>query len=246
MTDRSDPTAMKKEYYERPDVVGNYERWRFGGVSGRWIRQIEEDAVSELVAKADLPAGGIALDLPTGTGRMIPVLRRRLARVIACDISAPMLAAAARYGADEYLHSDAARINLPPGCVHLVLSCRFYPHFREVGGFLAEAARVLRPGGYLLFDAHNWSPRSLIPGSQRWLGGRVFNHSRSLIEAEAAARGFSIAATKDEFAITPFVYQYLPFPVVRIVESLGDFLPGGIKARTYYLLRKSSDSRSER
>jgi ubiquinone/menaquinone biosynthesis C-methylase UbiE len=236
---RPDLKTVKKEYYERPKIVGDYDRWRFGGPSGQWIKQAEENAVAELLETAVLPLDGVGLDVPTGTGRMIPVLRQKLPRVIACDISAPMLQASAKYGADRYLLSDATRLDLSSASVDLVLSSRFYFHYQEIRDYLAEAARVLKPGGYLLFDAYNWTPRTLIPGRQRRLGGRVFTHSRSLIERQAVQCGLSLVATKGVFVITPFVYQYLPLMIVRTIEHFGDFLLKGIKSKTYYLLRKS-------
>jgi ubiquinone/menaquinone biosynthesis C-methylase UbiE len=236
----SDPNSLKKAYYERATVVRNYESSRFGGTSGGWIRSMEEAAISSLLAQVRLPQEGVALDLPTGTGRMIPLLRNHCKRIIASDISQPMLADAARYGADQYLLGDASAVNLPIGSVDLILASRFLFHFETPQPFFREAARLLRPGGYYLFDAYNWTPRVWIPGSQRWLGGRVFNHSRVVIQASAQSHGFSLVQQQGVFAVTPFIYQFMPLFLVRFIEGAAQATFGSVKTKTYYLLRKDA------
>ena len=233
-----DPNFLKKSYYERGSVVRDYESSRFGSFSGRWVRAAEEAAINNLLAKARPPKEGVALDLPTGTGRMIPLLRYRFKRVIACDISQSMLMDATRYKADQYLLCDAAAVNLAPGSVDVILSSRFLFHYEDPLPFFIEASRLLRAGGYYIFDAYNWTPRVWIPGSQRWLGGRVFNHSQAVIKANAQAHGFTLIQQHGVFALTPFIYQFLPLFIVRFIESIGAVVLGETKTKTYYLLRK--------
>ena len=51
-----------------------------------------------------------------------------------------------------YLIGDVHALPLPPASLDLV-TCRIAPHhFHDVGGFLCEAARILKPGGRLVVE----------------------------------------------------------------------------------------------
>lgn len=238
MSDPKEQTSRKKEYYERPTVVSDYDASRFEGATGRWIRSVEERAVAELLVRATGSGTGCAIDAPTGTGRLIPLLRPHYRRIIASDISRTMLDCAARHRADDYLLADAAALPLPAGEADLVLSSRFIFHFEDPLPFFREASRLLRPGGHYLFDAYHWTPRTWIPGDQTWMGGRVYTHQPEGLLRRAASVGLQPVEIRGTFILTPFIYQFLPLAVVRLIESAGTALGGG-RTKSYYLFRKA-------
>ena len=107
-----------------------------------------------------LPAAGRrTLDLACGEGRLSRVLAERGHRVIGVEGS-PALAAAAREAAPsiEVLDGDAAAIPLPDGAVDLVVCSMALLNFDDLDAAVAEAARVLEPGGRLCFTTvHPWN-----------------------------------------------------------------------------------------
>lgn len=236
---QAEQEAIKREYYQRGQVVENYETARFGSPAGQWVKATEENAIEQLLGPGGAAPTGVALDVPVGTGRMIPLLRRHASRVIASDLSAVMLQEARRHAADEYLLADAASLPLAPGSVDLVLSNRFLFHLPVLDKYFQEVARVLKPGGAFVFDVYNWSPKSWIPGPQRKWGGRMATHSRSVITACAQRHRLTVAAQAGVFALPPMLYLRLPLPAARLLDRMSLAMLGGYTSKVYYLLRKA-------
>lgn len=103
----------------------------------------------------DLPAGAAVLDLPCGTGRLLPALLRRGYRVTEADSSPHMVEKAketlARIGGREeqvrYIVADALGTGLPDRSFDAVICNRLLHHFPDSQTrrrVLAELARVAR------------------------------------------------------------------------------------------------------
>jgi SAM-dependent methyltransferase len=122
-------------------------------------------------------------DLGCGTGRAALAIGRDGHEVTAVDLSAPMLA---RVGAEARRGGQAVRTVranlcdlgcLPDGSHDAALMLfstlgmvRGRPARRRA---LAEAARVVRPGGWLILHAHNLWANLRWPGGRRWLVPRL-------------------------------------------------------------------------
>lgn len=119
-----------------------------------------------------LPAGARALDVATGGGHTGLLLAARGYRVTLGDIAANMLARAAALGAARGLSVETrefAAEAMPFGDGEFdLVTCRVAPHhFSDARGFVREAARVLRRGGYfLLIDG---SIEEGKPEAEAWL-----------------------------------------------------------------------------
>jgi SAM-dependent methyltransferase len=118
--------------------------------------------MAERVA-ADLPRGGVAVDLGAGTGTFAIELagRRPDARVVAVDGDPQILAlAAGKAGSEavEWREARAEALPLDDGSVDVFTSSLVLHHllWGEKRAALAEAARVLRPGGRL--HVADWGP----------------------------------------------------------------------------------------
>jgi len=105
-----------------------------------------------------LPAGGSAIEIGVGSGRLLIRLGlERPYRLVALDY-APYairavranLAAAGRAG--SVLFGDARSLPFPDAAFDLVLSGGLLEHFRDPAPVLAEMARVLRPDGLFYAD----------------------------------------------------------------------------------------------
>jgi SAM-dependent methyltransferase len=126
-----------------------------------------------------LPAAGRrTLDLACGEGRLSRVLAERGHRVIGVEGS-PALAAAAREAAPsiEVLDGDAAAIPLPDGAVDLVVCSMALLNFDDMDAAVAEAARVLEPGGRLCFTTvHPWNS---LKGGPDYFGEHTYEEERT-------------------------------------------------------------------
>jgi demethylmenaquinone methyltransferase/2-methoxy-6-polyprenyl-1,4-benzoquinol methylase len=102
------------------------------------------------VRSLQLPAGSLVLDLACGTGDLCRELGKRGYRPVGVDRSAGMLAAqltpSTRLGA-PLVRGDALRLPFPANSVDGIVCGFALRNFASLKPFLAECARVLRPGG---------------------------------------------------------------------------------------------------
>jgi len=172
--DATDETARVRRVYERyadryDAEVGHMERWLLE--DGRqWACGL---------------ASGDVLEIAIGTGRNLPFYPAS-ARLTGIDVSPAMLARAreraAALGHDVTLRvADAQALDLPDNTfdtVVMALALCTIPDDRKA---IAEARRVLRPGGRLILLDHVRSPllpvrmaqRLLDPLLVRWKGDHV-------------------------------------------------------------------------
>jgi ArsR family transcriptional regulator len=126
----------------------------FAGAAGEWERlrgELYGRAFAEEAMLALLPRGLVVADLGCGTGDLAARLAPHVARVIAVDRSAAMLRSARRrlegLAHVELHRADLEALPLEDGACDaalLVLALSYAPEPEPV---LAEAARVVRPGG---------------------------------------------------------------------------------------------------
>lgn len=167
----------------------------FDRMAPAWEGIRMEDTLAPFEAALDRVRGPVqcALDVGTGTGAGARVLRRRYpdAEVLGTDVSPAMLAEARKHADDvEFVEADAARLPFEEASFDLVSHANMIP-------FVAEAARVLRPGGWTLF-AFSSGPDTPIwvePGTlRRSLERRGFTDFAEI----AAGRGNAVVARKPE------------------------------------------------
>ena len=129
----------------------------FGRVAGEWddIRgQLFGDRFTFDALLALLPKWWDVADVGCGTGNVAEVLAPHVRSVTAVDQSEPMLAAARRRLEDvrnvRFVVGDAQSLPLGDGSVDAVTLVLVLHHVPDPSEALAEAARVLRPGGVVL------------------------------------------------------------------------------------------------
>jgi SAM-dependent methyltransferase len=111
---------------------------------------------SRLAVLPDDVAGRVAVELGCGTGYVSAWLARRGARPIGVDISARQLATARAMQTEFGLYfplvlADAERVPLRDACADLVISEYGAALWCDPFRWIPEAARLLRPGGLLIF-----------------------------------------------------------------------------------------------
>ncbi len=141
--------AAYSAYMERPRLSRAIGRIIWGGDSGRYYEGMN--------AVAEVPDGGTVVDCPCGAGpafRAVP--RNGSIRYVAADLSPSMLRRARKRArlrdltGIEIVEADATALALPTDSADLFLSFWGLHCYDDPAGALAEAARVLKPGGRLV------------------------------------------------------------------------------------------------
>jgi ubiquinone/menaquinone biosynthesis C-methylase UbiE len=133
----------------------------FRANAAQWDRirslYVDEKEV-EAALLALLPSAGLhdLLDIGTGTGRMLEVFGPRVERALGLDLSREMLAVArvnlerARLRNCSIRQGDMYQLPLPGASFDAVVIHQVLHYAERPGQAVAEAARVLRPGGSLV------------------------------------------------------------------------------------------------
>lgn len=104
-----------------------------------------------------LPAGATVVDVGCGTGRAVAELAERGADAIGVDLDPAMLAAArSRFPGIDVRAADAAGLPLGDGQAHGYRADKVYHILPDPHAALAEARRVLAPGGRIALLGQDW------------------------------------------------------------------------------------------
>ncbi|GAB3231146.1 bifunctional 3-demethylubiquinone 3-O-methyltransferase/2-octaprenyl-6-hydroxy phenol methylase [Glycomyces halotolerans] len=95
--------------------------------------------------------GAVLVDLGCGAGLLAPHVDGKGYRHIGVDVSAVSLRQAADHGVESVL-GDVAAVPLADGCADVVVAGEILEHVPDLPGVVAEACRLLRPGGLLVID----------------------------------------------------------------------------------------------
>ncbi len=152
----------KARFWERTD----YDR-AFRGTFGAYMTRVEADALDRTFPR-ETP--GALLDLGCGHGRFLRWLAPRATRVIGLDRSWRLLQVASEDerlqkagAAPPLLFASATEIPLRDGSLDAITCVRVIQHVPDQDKALAEARRVLRPGGAFVLVQYNVvSPHGLI------------------------------------------------------------------------------------
>jgi SAM-dependent methyltransferase len=144
--------------------------------------------------------GELWVDVGSGTGHLSRALAGRGARVVGLDLDPAMALYAGRRWSQPFAASAAGSLALRDGgCAGVVaislLGCLHGP--RELAGFLAEAARVLAPGGTLCLSAMNRRSLLLAIGKiwswpARLRSGRYTAYDPAALADELRRAGFVV------------------------------------------------------
>ena len=147
------------------EVANAVEAGYWSGPSGQsWIEfETEQDrllseALDAVMARADLMSSGRVLDIGCGTGALSVAAAQRVGRggrIVASDISAPMLARADERTRDlpqVMTHlADAETADWPEAGLDIALSRFGVMFFGNPPGAFANIARALNPGARMVF-----------------------------------------------------------------------------------------------
>jgi 2-polyprenyl-6-hydroxyphenyl methylase/3-demethylubiquinone-9 3-methyltransferase len=113
--------------------------------------------IAEARARLIPPAsrsGAVLVDLGCGAGLMAPHVAGKGYHHVGVDLTTSALAQAAAHGVTT-VRADAAEVPLADGCADVVTAGELLEHVTDPRAVVAEACRLLRPGGVLVVDSIN-------------------------------------------------------------------------------------------
>jgi 2-polyprenyl-6-hydroxyphenyl methylase/3-demethylubiquinone-9 3-methyltransferase len=177
------------------DLAGEW--WRPGGPLSMlyWLAR----ARARLIPPAGHD-GAVLVDLGCGAGLLAPHVAGKGYRHIGVDLVRSALEQAATHGV-EPVQADVARLPLATGCADVVSAGELLEHVTDLPGTVAEACRILRPGGWLVLDTINHTAlarllvvriaEAIVPAVRGLHDPSLFVDPRRL-EAECARHGVAL------------------------------------------------------
>jgi 2-polyprenyl-6-hydroxyphenyl methylase/3-demethylubiquinone-9 3-methyltransferase len=127
------------------------EWWRPSGVFAmlHWLAE----ARARLVPPA-AREGAVLVDVGCGAGLLAPHVAGKGYRHVGVDLVPSALVQAAAHGVRPVV-GDAMALPLADGCADVVAAGEIFEHVPDLDAAVAQACRVLRPGGLLVLDTLN-------------------------------------------------------------------------------------------
>lgn len=202
---------------DAPSVRAGYDQWaQVYDHDKNPLVALEEPLVREALGDV---AGLSVLDLGCGTGRHALWLASAGAVVTGIDFSEGMLAEARRKPGAEGVRFLAHDLHEPlpfkAASFDRVVSGLVLEHLVDLGGFFAEARRVLRPGGFAVVSAMH--PAMFLRGTQARFtdpetGEKVqpgsVAHSMGEFVMAAVRAGFTLDAIEERAPDEAFAARY--------------------------------------
>jgi len=158
VTKRADTRYLREVAYADPS--GLNARTGLYDSQGPYI-----DLVAEALVVLGPLDGRVVGDVGCGSGRYISALRQAGARVVGIDLSVGMLAGVVE--PPPLIAADSQSLPLADASLDVVMMMHMLYHVPDPTRALAQAARVLRPGGTLLVATNGG--RHLAEMNQLWL-----------------------------------------------------------------------------
>lgn len=217
-----------RSYYD--DFAGWYERERHLP-----YHRMLDDLEVELVARYG--AGRDVLEVGCGTGLILGRAAQVARSAMGVDLSGGMLAKAASRGL-TVVQASATELPVATASVDVAYSFKVLAHIPDIQAALAEMARVVRPGGWVLAEFYNArSLRRLVKAMKPPTAVSATTHDEHVFTRYDDARAIRSylpdelewVATRGIRVITP-VAKMLEVPVlgsaVRWAEGVLADLPG--------------------
>jgi ubiquinone/menaquinone biosynthesis C-methylase UbiE len=188
--------------------LGIYQRWVLPRLINVGMRS---ERLLPLRERQIAQAHGRVLEIGIGSGLNLPFYRRDIELVIGVDPSLELLTMARRHTSwvhfpVKLLHGPAEALRLEDHSVDSVVITWTLCSVADPGRVLAEARRVLQPGGSLIFVEHGQAPEAgvrrwqdrLTPAWRRLAGGCHLNRPIDSLITDA---GFAIAELETGYLV---------------------------------------------
>ncbi len=112
------------------------------------------ERLKKIVASARIAKGDVVLDVGTGTGILVPLIKKyEPDTIFACDLSDVMLAHLQKqYPYAKTIAADIRDLALPDGSIDVVFMNACYPNIVDKGSSFANTSRIMKPGGRMVIS----------------------------------------------------------------------------------------------
>ncbi|HEX7746051.1 MAG TPA: methyltransferase domain-containing protein [Micromonosporaceae bacterium] len=190
-----DPVRPPNDLRQYDDLAGEW--WRPDGAFAplHWLAA----ARARLIPPASRPAA-VLVDVGCGAGLLAPHVAEKGYRHIGIDLVRSALEQAADHGLAP-VNADATALPLADSCADVVSAGELLEHVPRWPVAVAEACRILRPGGMLVLDTLNATMLSRLlavrlserlPGVPRGIHDPDLFVDRRRLVAECAQHGVSL------------------------------------------------------
>lgn len=217
---------LSQEIAHGKKIAGQAERiWGWDSPTGRRRANRRAEYIKNLTGMA---AGVTALEIGCGTGLFTGKLLATGARITAVDLSPELLEKAReKLGEQCTLHvADAHHLPFADASFDIVYGSSILHHL-QVGHALAEAYRVLKKGGRMMFAEPNMlNPQIFVqknlPCVKQWLGDSP--DETALIKRKIARQLRQAGFIDVQVFPYDFLHPLTPNLLIHVVEKLGKIL----------------------
>jgi 2-polyprenyl-6-hydroxyphenyl methylase/3-demethylubiquinone-9 3-methyltransferase len=140
------PIRARNDVRQYDDLAAEW--WRPGGAFAmlHWLAQSRASLMPRAARE-----GALLVDLGCGAGLLAPHAAAKGYVHVGVDLVASALRQAGRHGV-RTVRADVTRVPLADGCADVVSAGEILEHVTDLRAVVAQACRILRPGGVLVLD----------------------------------------------------------------------------------------------
>lgn len=181
--------------------------WRHDAYTLRRIRGAFEKSISRLSSFGILRAGeSTVVDIGSGEAPYKPLFSAHCKTYIACDIKASE--------AVEIVFEEGQAVPLPAASADCVVSFQVLEHVWDLGAYLGECRRLLRPDGRLILSTHGtWLYHPHPADYRRW--------TREGLCRELQSQGFQVEHIDAAVGPLAWTTQFRVLAYHHVLSKLG-------------------------
>jgi len=153
--------AMTKNFnkptQQEVDRINRLQQQRFNELFYKFEPPLPENVperLEKIVANGQIEKDEVVLDVGSGTGILIPIIRKYSpSRIYACDLSDKMLEQLNKnYPEVKTIRTDVKDLSLPALSVDVVFINACYPNIADKEGAFKNIGRILKPHGRMVIS----------------------------------------------------------------------------------------------